>query len=110
MSATSPGSPTGTGSRPGPAPHPWTRRLVSRSDSSQSNVSNQISVSLRRAREGTAERLENPARSTCPPHNDTSDKPLPGPAQPTLRRPRTVGRPTTTDRWQGLLDTKETDL
>ena len=32
MSATSPGSPTGTGSRPGPAPHPWTHHQANRSD------------------------------------------------------------------------------
>ena len=33
-----------------------------------------------RAREGTAGRHLDPARSTCHPHIDTSDQPLPGPA------------------------------
>ena len=32
ISVTSPGSPTGTGSRPGPAPHPWTRHRANRYD------------------------------------------------------------------------------
>ena len=38
-----------------------------------------------RVREGTTGRLKNPARSTSP-HIDTSDQPLPGPANPTLQK------------------------
>jgi len=38
--------------------------------------------SVERAREGTAGRLKNTARSTY--HIDTSEQPLPGPAEPTL--------------------------
>ena len=44
-----------------------------------------------RAREGTAGRLIESSAVDLPPHIDTSDQPLPGPAPPTLppeRRPR----------------------
>ena len=48
---------------------------------------------LTRAREGTAGRLIESSAADLPPHIDTSDQPLPGPAPPTLLPTTRPGRP-----------------